>query len=81
MPKRRANGEGNIRKGELVAMRWEDLDIPNKTISVSKQATKDADNHLIVARPKTENSVRLISIPQEAVELLAREHTKYPDNP
>jgi integrase len=62
-------------------MRWEDLDIPNKTISVSKQATKDADNHLIVARPKTKNSVRLISIPQEAVELLAREHTKYPDNP
>ena len=70
-----------IRKGELVALRWEDLDVPNKTISVSKQATKDEDNHLIVACPKTENSVRQISIPQEAVELLVREHTKHPDNP
>ena len=70
-----------IRKGELVALRWEDLDIPSKTVSVSKQATKDEDNHLIVARPKTENSVRLISIPQEAVELLVREHAKHPSNP
>ena len=52
-----------IRKGKLVSLRWEDLDILNKTISVSKQATKDEDNKLIVARPKTENSIRQISIP------------------
>ncbi len=70
-----------IRKGELVALRWEDLDVEQRTVSVSKQATKDENNHLIVARPKTENSVRLISIPQEAVELLVREHAKHPDNP
>ena len=70
-----------IRKGELVALRWEDLDVEQRTISVSKQALKDADNNLVVARPKTENSVRLISIPQEAVELLVREHAKHPGNP
>ena len=70
-----------IRKGELVALRWEDLDVEQRTISVSKQATKDADNNLIVARPKTENSVRQISIPQEAVELLIQEHAKHPSNP
>ncbi|MHA5218676.1 tyrosine-type recombinase/integrase [Dysosmobacter sp. Phy] len=70
-----------IRKGELVALQWADLDVEQRTISVSKQATKDEENHLIVARPKTENSVRLISIPQEAVELLMREHAKHPDNP
>lgn len=70
-----------IRKGELVALRWEDLDVEQRTISVSKQATKDADNNLIVARPKTENSIRQISIPQEAVELLVKEHSKHPGNP
>lgn len=70
-----------IRKGELVALRWADLDVEQRTISVSKQATKDADNNLIVARPKTENSVRQISIPQEAVELLIQEHAKHPNNP
>ena len=70
-----------IRKGELVALRWEDLNIAEKTISVSKQATKDENNKLIVARPKTENSIRQISIPQEAVELLVKEHAKHPSNP
>ncbi len=70
-----------IRKGELVALRWEDLNVTEKTISVSKQATKDETGTLVVTRPKTENSVRQISIPQEAVELLIQEHTKHPDNP
>ena len=35
----------------------------NKTISASKQATKDENNRLTVARPKAENPIRLISIP------------------
>ena len=70
-----------IRKGELVALQWADLDVEQRTISVSKQATKDETGSLVVTRPKTENSVRLISIPQEAVELLVREHAKHPDNP
>ena len=70
-----------IRKGELVALQWADLNVEQRTISISKQATKDEDNRLIVARPKTENSVRQISIPQAAVELLVKEHTKHPGNP
>lgn len=34
-----------------------------------------------MARPKAENSVRQISIPQEAVELLIQEHAKHPSTP
>ena len=30
-----------LRKGELVALQWTDLDIENKTISVSKQAGRN----------------------------------------
>lgn len=45
----------------------ENLDMKQRTISVSKQAAKDKDNKLIVARPKTENSIRQIPIPQEVV--------------
>ena len=33
-----------IRKGELVALQWADLDAKQRTISVSKQASKDEDN-------------------------------------
>ena len=70
-----------LRKGELVALLWSDLDIENQTISVSKQATRDENGNIVITRPKTETFVRLVSIPQKAVELLQREHLKHPDNP
>ena len=70
-----------LRKGELVALRWDDVDIQNRTISVSKQYVRNPDGSLELTRPKTENSVRLVSIPQTAVELLIQEHNKHPDSP
>ena len=59
-----------LRKGELVALQWSDLDIENKTISVSKQAGRNNAGEPDITRPKTENSIRKISIPQDAVDLL-----------
>ena len=70
-----------LRKGELVALLWDDLDIQNKTISVSKQYIKNPSGTLTLSRPKTETSVRRVSIPQEAVDLLIQEHEKHPENP
>ena len=68
-------------KGELVALQWADLDIENKTISVSKQAGRNSAGKPDITRPKTENSIRKISIPQDAVDLLIAEHQKHPSNP
>ena len=70
-----------LRKGELVALQWSDLDETNCTISVSKQASWDTEGNLILSQPKTGNSIREVSIPQDAVELLKQEHAKHPDNP
>ena len=70
-----------LRKGELVALQWSDLDIENKTISVSKQAGRNNAGEPDITRPKTENSIRKISIPQEAVDLLVTEHQKHPGSP
>ena len=70
-----------LRKGELVALRWDDLDIQSNTVSVSKQYVRNPDGSLELTRPKTENSVRLVSIPQTAVDLLIQEHEKHPDSP
>ena len=70
-----------LRKGELTALLWSDLDIQNRTISVSKQASWDTEHQLILSRPKTGNSIREVSIPQDAVELLKQEHAKHPSNP
>ncbi len=61
-----------LRKGELVALQWSDLDIENKTISVSKQAGRNNAGEPDITRPKTENSIRKISIPQDAVDLLSQ---------
>lgn len=70
-----------LRKGELVALRWDDLDTQNRTISISKQYIKNPNGELTLSRPKTETSVRQVSIPQTAVDLLIQEHEKHPDNP
>ena len=70
-----------LRKGELVALLWDDLDIQNRTISVSKQYIKNPSGKLTLSRPKTETSVRRVSIPQEAVALLIQEHEKHLSNP
>ena len=70
-----------LRKGELLSLQWSDLDEANCTISVSKQASWDTEHQLILSRPKTGNSIREVSIPQDAVELLKQEHAKHPGNP
>ena len=70
-----------LRKGELVALRWSDVDVANRTIFVSRQYIKNPSGELTLSRPKTETSVRKISIPQEAVDLLVAEHAKHPDAP
>ena len=70
-----------LRKGELTALLWSDLDIQNRTIYVSKQYVKNPNGELTLSRPKTETSVRKVSIPQDAVDLLIAEHGKHPENP
>ena len=70
-----------LRKGEITALLWSDFDITNRTISVSKQYVKNPNGELTLSRPKTETSVRKVSIPQEAVDLLVDEHKKHPNNP
>ena len=41
-----------LHKGELTALLWSDLDIQNKTISVSKQYVKNPNGELTLSRPK-----------------------------
>ena len=66
-----------MRKGEVLALKWEDYDKEQKTISVSKALgrvrTYSADSNkteLMVSSPKTETSIRVIPLIDKAVELL-----------
>lgn len=53
----------------------------HKTISINKQYVRNPNGEVMLSRPKTETSVRQVSIPQNAVDLLIQEHSKHPDNP
>ena len=46
-----------LRRGELLALLWTDLDVKNMTISVSKQVNR-INGVLVVSQPKTPNSIR-----------------------
>ncbi len=69
-----------LRRGELLALLWTDLDVESMTISVTKQVNR-INGQLKVSQPKTSNSIRTIPIPKQAVDLLILEHEKHPDNP
>lgn len=69
-----------MRRGELLALLWTDLNTVERTISVTKQVNR-LGGELKVTQPKTHNSVRTLVIPQQAVDLLIAEHEKHPDSP
>jgi integrase len=69
-----------LRRGELLALLWTDLDVENRTISITKQVTR-TKGELVVSQPKTHNSIRVLPVSQQAVELLMEEHKKHPGNP
>lgn len=69
-----------LRRGELTALLWTDLDVKAKTLTVSKSAGR-LKGEVRVTQPKTVNSVRTIYLPQETINLLIQEHSKHPSNP
>ena len=69
-----------LRRGELVALLWDDLDLEKQTLTVSKSAGR-ISGEVKVTQPKTANSVRTIYLSKETVDLLMQEHNKHPSNP
>ena len=69
-----------LRRGELLALQWADLDTESKTLSITKQVNR-INGELVVSPPKPRNSVRTLALPQQAVDLLIAEHKKHPRNP
>ena len=69
-----------LRRGELLALLWNDLDVEQRTISVNKSVA-GRHGELKVSAPKTKHSIRKVAIPQQAVDLLIQEHALHPDNP
>lgn len=70
---------GGLRKGELLALEWPDIDFENSTVSISK-STSVVSGKQIIKEPKTRNSRRVVSIPNwltQRIRLMKIERTKY----
>ena len=66
---------GGLRKGELIALTWQDIDFENNTLSITKSAGHVQEGQTIKAT-KTVNSNRIIPIPKTEIDLLSRWKTE-----
>ena len=69
-----------LRRGELIALEWNDLNVTTRMLTVNKQVYRQ-NGTLTVSIPKTANSNRIIALPQSTVDLLVQEHEKHPHSP
>ena len=61
--------KSGLRRGELCALRWSDIDFQNKTISVRRAITFKSGK-LVISRGKTRNAARIIPVDDETVSFL-----------
>ena len=59
-----------LRKGELLALRWKDIDFKRGTLSVKQTLTTVENWKLAFQTPKTEKSLRTISIDNQTLQIL-----------
>jgi hypothetical protein len=58
-----------LRRGEIVALQWNDIDFIAGTISINKQATI-INGKMEIQVPKTKSSIRTIALPPSIIEIL-----------
>jgi integrase len=58
-----------MRNGEVLALKWSDVDIVNKTLNINKGVSRK-ETGLYVHTPKTPSSIRRISIDDKTIEIL-----------
>ena len=65
-----------LRQGELIALKWSDLDVKERTLTITEK--RAVERRELV---EYEGGTRIVSLTPEAVELLRLEHAKHPSSP
>lgn len=65
-----------MRKSEVLATQWEDIDLFNKTISIGKTIAIDEHGEVVLQSPKTKSSTRSISLDDTTIKILSNWHIK-----
>lgn len=75
-----------VRIGELCALQWDDIDLENRTLKISRTLQRvavpgeSARTRIVISTPKTANSVREIPLPQSIVDLIETIPGRSPDS-
>ena len=67
-----------LRRGELLGLKWTDIDWQNGIIKVRRQVAR-VDGQIVEAPLKTKNSYRAVTISQQAIEVLKQQKAKTND--
>ena len=67
-----------LRRGELLGLKWTDIDWNNGIIKVRRQVAR-VDGQIVEAPLKTKNSYRAVTISQQAIEVLKQQKEKTND--
>lgn len=68
------------RRGELVALTWEDIDFEHGIITISKSNYQLAGGKVETKAPKTRGSIRQVSIPSYCIEMLLQYKKEQPQS-
>ena len=67
-----------LRRGELLGLKWQDIDWKNAIIKVRRQIAR-VDDQIVEAPLKTKNSYRTVTISPQAIEVLKQQKAKTHD--
>jgi integrase len=59
-----------LRRGELLALQWDDLNFETGELSINKQVYRTKEDGLLVSKPKTKSSVRTIILPPALLDVM-----------
>lgn len=62
---------GGFRRGELIALTWDDMDFDKNTISINKSSARTKSG-IITKSPKTFSSNRTVTIPNDSMTMLRK---------
>lgn len=59
-----------MRNGEVMGLKWSDIDFDSNTINIQRERLYVSTVGIVTDTPKTENSIRKISVPEFVMEML-----------
>jgi integrase len=65
-----------LRRGEVLGLRWSDIDFERRTLQVRQTVQRIAQEGLVAAEPKTEKSRRTLSLPDAALRALKAQRAR-----